>query len=88
MTVLTILAISGCNERLLDFLQKTCCNILTDRYKITEGMSAYEALLQIADVRKCVKKGNEPDTEKAARCLLEDLRSSKLGRITLETPEE
>ena len=73
---------------LLDFLKKTCCNILTDRYKITEGMSAYEALLQIADVRKCIKKGNEPDTVKAARCLLDDLRSGKLGRITLEEPEE
>ena len=73
---------------LLEFLQKTCCNILADRYKITEGMSAYEALLQIADIRKCIKKGNVPDTEKAAKCLLEDLRSGKLGRITLEDPEE
>ena len=75
-------------EGLLVFLQKTSCNHLTDRYKITEGMSVSEAMGQIADVRKCLKKGNEPDYEKAAKCLLEDLRSGRLGRITLEIPEE
>ena len=75
-------------EGLLAFLQKTCCNHITDRYKITEGMSVSEAMTQIADIRKCLKKGNEPDYEKAAKCLLEDLRSGRLGRITLEFPEE
>ena len=75
-------------EGLLTFLQKTCCIHLTDRYKITEGMSVSEAMTQIADIRKCLKKGNEPDYEKAAKCLLEDLRSGRLGRITLEFPEE
>ena len=75
-------------EGLLAFLQKTCCNHITDRYKITKGMSVSEAMTQIADIRKCLKKGNEPDYEKAAKCLLEDLRSGRLGRITLEFPEE
>ena len=58
-----------------------------NRYKITEGMSSEEGLAQIADVRKCIKKGNEPDIDKAAKCLLDDLRSGKLGRITLDYPE-
>ncbi|MCD8330355.1 MAG: ribosome biogenesis GTPase YlqF, partial [Lachnospiraceae bacterium] len=34
------------------------------------------------------KKGGEPVTEKAAALFLEDLRSGRLGRITLETPPE
>ena len=70
--------------KLLVFMQKYYCNLLSDRYKITDGMSAAEGLAQIADVRKCVKKGNEPDLDKAAKCLLDDLRSGKLGKITLE----
>ena len=72
---------------LLTFLQKYYCNLLSERYKITEGMSPAQGLDQIADVRKCIKKGNEPDIDKAAKCLLDDLRSGKLGRITLEHPE-
>ncbi|MBQ5952254.1 MAG: ribosome biogenesis GTPase YlqF [Lachnospiraceae bacterium] len=47
-----------------------------------------EALMQIAESRKAVKKGGEPDTEKAAAILLEEFRSGKLGRISLERPEE
>ena len=73
---------------LLVILQKTYCNILKERYKITEGMSGIEALYQIAEVRKCLKKGNEPDIDKAAVLLLDDLRSGRLGRITLEEPEQ
>ena len=69
-------------------LQKTYCNILQDRYKIMEGMSGLEALYQIAEIRKCLKKGSEPDIDKAAVLLLDDLRSGRLGRITLEEPEQ
>ena len=41
-------------------------------------------LTQIAKVRNCVKKGAELDIVKAADVLLDDYRSGKLGRITLE----
>ena len=41
---------------------------------------------QIAKVRACLKKGGEYDYTKAANLLLEDFRSGKLGRITLERP--
>ena len=80
-----ILQLTELSAELLVFMQKYYCNLLSDRYKITNGMSEAEGLTQIADIRKCVKKGNEPDLDKAAKCLLDDLRSGKLGRITLET---
>ena len=83
-----ILEKTGLAADLIMFLQKNSCNLLQDRYTITEGMSAVEALMQIAEVRKCIKKGNEPDIDKAAICLLDDLRSGRLGRVTLEYPEE
>ena len=44
-------------------------------------------LSKIALKRGCLKKGGEADTEKAARILLDDFRSGRLGRFTLEMPE-
>ncbi len=41
-------------------------------------------LYQICESRKCYKKGEEYDTEKAAALLLDDFRNGRLGRITLE----
>ena len=35
----------------------------------------------------CLLKGSELDTKKAAAFLLDDFRSGKLGRVTLEVPE-
>lgn len=52
-----------------------------------ESVKEYGILLQIAESRHCLVRGNELDTEKAASLLLEDFRSGRLGRITLETPQ-
>lgn len=41
-------------------------------------------LYRICESRKCYKKGEEYDTEKAAALLLDDFRNGHLGRITLE----
>ena len=39
----------------------------------------------IAENRCALKKGGEPDFERTAKLLISDLRSGRLGRITLET---
>lgn len=45
-------------------------------------------LLEAAAVRRGMKiSGGEVDTERMARVLLDEFRSGKLGRFTLETPE-
>ncbi len=72
--------------------------ILTERYGIdsTDAASDEEIsdsqcadwLSRIAIVRKCFKKGDEPDLKKTADLLLDDFRSGKLGRISLERPEQ
>ncbi|MFQ8840971.1 MAG: hypothetical protein ACLR8P_08675 [Clostridium fessum] len=46
-----------------------------------------EILREIARARSCLLKGSELDTKKAAGFLLDDFRSGKLGRVTLEVPE-
>lgn len=38
----------------------------------------------VAESRNCILKGQELDYSKAAGILLDDFRSGKLGRITLE----
>ena len=48
---------------------------------------AWEILCEIARARSCLLKGSELDTKKAAGFLLDDFRSGKLGRVTLEVPE-
>ncbi len=53
-----------------------------------ENSPALEILRQIAVRRGCLIKGGEPDYEKAANLLLDDFRSGRLGRITLELPPE
>ena len=45
-------------------------------------------LADIAAARACLKKGGEPDEEKAVKLLFDDFRSGKLGRISLEKPEQ
>ena len=47
-----------------------------------------EWLSQIAKVRGCLLKGGEPDYGKAAAIVIDDFRSGRLGRITLEFPPE
>ena len=37
--------------------------------------------------RGCVRAGNQVDTYRMSEILINELRSGKLGRITLETPE-
>ena len=57
-----------------------------ERYEIDEEGGAAEQLRDIAEKRGCLRKGGEADTQKAAAILLEEFRSGKLGRITLEMP--
>ncbi len=62
--------------------------ILYNTYGITEEMSVDEMLFQVAENRNALKKGGMPDTEKAVSLIINDFRSGKLGRITLDRVPE
>jgi ribosome biogenesis GTPase A len=62
--------------------------VIPARYNIREEQDAVRILEEIARSRSCVTKGGEADLLKAAGILLEDFRSGRLGRITLELPED
>lgn len=57
---------------------------LTERYGISEEGKPVAVLEAVAESRNCILKGQELDYSKAAGILLDDFRSGKLGRITLE----
>lgn len=51
-------------------------------------LSGYELLTRVGKARGMLISGGDINTERAAACVLDEFRSGKLGRITLETPEE
>lgn len=73
---------------LLKYLCEFYPGIIKERYSVEENCSYPELLERIADSRNCKLKGNLPDIDKASKIILDDFRSGKLGRITLEFPKE
>ncbi len=75
--------------RLLEILVAHYGDLLAERFKISEfSDDSYENLCLLAKKRGMMIKGGEPDTERAANMLLEEFRNCKLGRISLEVPED
>lgn len=74
-------------QELMKFMLKHYSTVLADRYQI-EGEDPYAALEQVARVRSCIARGNELDVKKAGNLFIDDFRSGKLGRVTLEFPPE
>lgn len=77
--------------RLLDFLRNLKPADFIARFKLEDidldAIDSYELLNVIGKKRGMLISGGEIDTERAAIMLLDEFRSGKLGRITLEMPE-
>lgn len=82
-----ILNIDELSLELIRIIQKNYPGILAARYEIEEEKDAVEVLEQVARNRNCVQKGNELDYSKAALLVIDEFRSGRLGKITLEFPE-
>ena len=75
--------------RLLELLTQLKTPAFIERFKLTQDdldLQSYELLGLIAKKRGMIVKGGEPDTERAAAALLDEYRSGKIGRISLERP--
>ena len=57
---------------------------LQERYAADSAGNPIEILEAVAESRKCYSKGEQLDLVKASGLLIDDFRSGKLGRITLE----
>lgn len=73
---------------LIQVLDKRYPGVVEEKYTVSASEDAYETLDNIARSRHCLVRGSELDTEKAAGILLDDFRNGRLGRITLEMPED
>ena len=87
-----ILDIETLAARLADVLNHEAHKQLCERYKLTDE-ETFEiepfALLELIGAKRGMKiSGGEIDTERAAAMLLDEFRGGKIGRITLERPNE
>ena len=73
---------------LIGYLQEFYPAAFKERYSVEEGQKPLDILTAVAKARRCLKKGEELDYEKASSILLEEFRSGKLGKVTLEFPKE
>ena len=81
-----ILNIDELALELIAILTEHYPGVLHARYEVEEDQTPANIIEQIAVKRNCIQKGNELDYTKAANLLLEEFRSGKLGKITLEFP--
>lgn len=86
-----ILDIELLTVRLLDFIKELKPADFITRFKLEnediENIDSYELLKMIGKKRGMLVSGGEIDTERAAIMLLDEFRSAKLGRITVEMPQ-
>ena len=85
-----ILDMEGLAARLLELLLDLYPNAVNARYKTSfsqeERLPGHVLLEQVGRKRGMLISGGEVNTERAAITVLDEYRSGKLGRITLERP--
>lgn len=82
-----ILNIDELSLELIQILQKHYSGMLQERYGVDESLEPVQVLSAVAEKRNCIQKGGEPDYSKAAALLVDEFRSGRIGKITLEFPE-
>ena len=70
--------------QLVKLLATTYPKVVVERYKIEGHEDPLQVMYQVAEVRGCKLKGNQPDLEKTSKIIMDDFRAGKLGRITLD----
>lgn len=75
---------------LCEYLRDNYADALCTRYKLdsVSGLEGYEILEKIGKNRGFVISGGEIDMERAANMILDELRGAKIGKITLEIPQD
>jgi len=73
---------------LLEYLANTHPDALRERLRLTDLPESGADLLEAAARKRgMLLPGAEPDTERASRMVLDELRGGRFGRVTLEKPQ-
>ena len=77
-------------SHLMELLHRFYPNALQQRYQVEapEGTPGWELIEMAGQKRGYLVSGGEVNTERMSKVLLDEFRSGKLGRFTLEIPEE
>ena len=81
-----ILNVDELAVELMKYLTVHYPGLLNERYEVEEAQEITDMIYEVAKNRNCMLKGGEPDYSKAAALIIDDFRSGKLGKITLEDP--
>jgi len=74
---------------LLELLNRAVPAALAERFRAIGPDTEKERLLErVCESRGFLLRGGAPDTERAARVVLDEFRAGKIARVTLELPEE
>lgn len=82
-----IINLTELSLELIEKLEEKYPNIILERYNV-EKDEPVKMLEQIAINRGCLKKGAEPDYDKAANIIFDEFRSGKLGKLSIEFSED
>ena len=84
-----IMDIERLATELISELVALCPEAVTARYAcVLPETEKAQLLTRVAESRHFVVKGGEPDTERAARIVLDEYRAGRIVRVSLETPPE
>ena len=81
-----ILNIDDLALRAFEYIRDAYPGMAEEYYGISSDADIYRMLEAVALKRQCLKKGGDPDMTKASKLILDDFRSGRLGKISLEIP--
>lgn len=79
-----ILDITELSFKLIDILKNKYPGILNSKYDINEDASSIDILNEYTVKRNLLKKGGESDTDRGAALIIDDFRSLRIGRLSID----
>jgi len=81
-----VLDIEELAEAMLEELKTLYPELLTSKYGIDISQNGKQMLLEITRKKGCLQKGGE-DTVRGAKALIDDFKKARIGKISLERPQ-
>ena len=79
-----ILDITGLSFKLIDILKVKYSGLISEKFQLDETKEAFDILTEYTLKRNLLKSKGEADTDRGAKLLIDDFRTCKLGRLTLD----